>query len=239
MAVSTRGLTNDVIFKWYNDVGTAACVDKIFERFPEAARSDTERRSLRSRVCLVAGQLKKIKGDKTDFLKKEFNVPQSLFASSSQHAVSNNGRSGVNNNNDPKEPSLNKDLRPRRTKQVADVDGNDENSNDSWDTSTSRRRGNATRVNYNVKDMITANTKQTLVHDVDGRLVHCGGLDLCDCLESACPGCHNPCLKCESTKCGTECRSRRKWLYEHILVEGTEMKIKNPAPLKGTGKNAA
>ena len=69
--------------------------------------------------------------------------------------------------------------------------------------------------------------------------VHHNGLDLCDCLESLCPGCHNPCPRCESTKCGTECRSRRKWLYEHILVEGTENKIKNPAAFKGMGKNPA
>lgn len=46
----------------------------------------------------------------------------------------------------------------------------DEDSNDSSDGLTTRRRGNSARVNYNVKDM-TANNKQQLVHDAEGRLV--------------------------------------------------------------------
>ncbi|XP_012268837.2 ARL14 effector protein-like isoform X1 [Athalia rosae] len=52
--------------------------------------------------------------------------------------------------------------------------------------------------------------------------------DLCDCLQSGCPGCHFPCPGCESTKCAAECRVNRKWMYESIEDEGTDVIVKNP-----------
>ena len=59
--------------------------------------------------------------------------------------------------------------------QLIDAGGNDEDSNDSSDGHNgSRRRGNAGRVNYNVKDMIS-NNMHSLVHDSEGRLVSVGG----------------------------------------------------------------
>jgi len=154
---------------------------------------------------------------------------KSFFAPSLQRKPTNNNNNDISEDLTQislKEFSHQKELRPRRTKQVADSEV-DEDSNDSSDGPTGRRRGNTGRVNYNVKDM-TANNKIQLVHDVQGRLIS-SGLDACDCLESSCPGCHYPCLKCDSPKCGSDCRSRRKWLYEHILVEGTDFKIQNPA----------
>ncbi|XP_029168998.1 ARL14 effector protein isoform X2 [Nylanderia fulva] len=51
--------------------------------------------------------------------------------------------------------------------------------------------------------------------------------DVCDCLKSECPGCHFPCSKCSSPKCGHECRNNRKWAYDTIQCEGTEIVIKN------------
>ncbi|XP_054933437.1 uncharacterized protein [Dermacentor andersoni] len=44
--------------------------------------------------------------------------------------------------------------------------------------------------------------------------------DACDCLQDDCPGCHFPCPKCGSQKCGDECRCNRNYVYEQIEVEG-------------------
>jgi hypothetical protein len=44
--------------------------------------------------------------------------------------------------------------------------------------------------------------------------------DICDCLRPGCVGCHYPCKKCKSSKCGNECRSNRTWYYEKVEIEG-------------------
>jgi len=221
-----RLLSNDTVIQWYNQYGLVGCANKIVEITPEETRGETELRSLKGRISYLVSSFKRIKGaeERKQTLAKE-------FVASQRKGINNN-----NNNNNPaedlthltlKDPAYQKELRPRRAKQVTGSEV-DEDSNDSSDGLTARRRGNAARVNYNVKDL-TANNKVQLVHDAEGRLVGNNGLDLCDCLDISCPGCHYPCLKCESAKCGSECRSRRKWLYEHVLVEGTELKVKNPA----------
>ncbi|XP_014813374.1 PREDICTED: ARL14 effector protein-like isoform X3 [Calidris pugnax] len=60
--------------------------------------------------------------------------------------------------------------------------------------------------------------KSTKKYDKHGRLL-CNNIDLCDCLEKNCLGCFYPCPKCNSNKCGPECRCNRKWVYDTIETE--------------------
>lgn len=57
--------------------------------------------------------------------------------------------------------------------------------------------------------------------------------DLCDCMEEACPGCHFPCNKCRSNKCGHECRQNRKWVFDCVELDGVPGSIRhNPYSLQ-------
>ncbi|XP_030326823.1 ARL14 effector protein-like [Strigops habroptila] len=60
--------------------------------------------------------------------------------------------------------------------------------------------------------------KSAKKYDRCGRLL-CNNFDLCDCLEKNCLGCFYPCPKCNSNKCGVECRCNRKWVYDKIETE--------------------
>lgn len=42
----------------------------------------------------------------------------------------------------------------------------------------------------------------------------------CDCLFRDCSGCHYPCPKCSSTKCGARCKRKRRVLIDCVVVEG-------------------
>uniref|UniRef100_A0A0B6ZD66 ARF7 effector protein C-terminal domain-containing protein n=1 Tax=Arion vulgaris TaxID=1028688 RepID=A0A0B6ZD66_9EUPU len=63
--------------------------------------------------------------------------------------------------------------------------------------------------------------KKNQLYDDKGVLLETH-LDLCDCLEKDCPGCHLPCPRCGSLKCGTDCRCNRKFTIDLIMVEGTD-----------------
>ncbi|KAK9883221.1 hypothetical protein WA026_001410 [Henosepilachna vigintioctopunctata] len=54
------------------------------------------------------------------------------------------------------------------------------------------------------------------------------GTDLCDCLSEECPGCFFECNRCNSQKCGLECRVHRKFIYDQIEYHGYDTVIKNP-----------
>ncbi|KAM8792654.1 ARL14 effector protein-like [Eudromia elegans] len=64
--------------------------------------------------------------------------------------------------------------------------------------------------------------KITKKYDKHGRLL-CNNVDLCDCLEKNCLGCFYPCPKCNSNKCGPECRCSRKWVYNTIETEAGDV----------------
>ncbi|GLH04141.1 hypothetical protein R5R35_003369 [Gryllus longicercus] len=68
--------------------------------------------------------------------------------------------------------------------------------------------------------------KAAAVYDEKG--IHkASGKDLCDCLDEFCVGCHFPCPKCRSCKCGHECRVNRKYSYDSYEIEGTKIVVKN------------
>ena len=62
-------------------------------------------------------------------------------------------------------------------------------------------------------------SEKARLYDKKGVLHH-SGLDLCDCLEDPCPGCHLPCSNCSSPKCGHVCRSGRYWQYNSVVLDG-------------------
>ncbi|KAJ8688287.1 hypothetical protein QAD02_024082 [Eretmocerus hayati] len=70
--------------------------------------------------------------------------------------------------------------------------------------------------------------KKLVLYDEKGVNIHTGE-DMCDCLQRSCTGCHFPCPKCYSPKCGHECRNNRKWMYESIENEGSDNVVKNPS----------
>lgn len=70
-------------------------------------------------------------------------------------------------------------------------------------------------------------SKRMRLYNEKGQLLE-GLSDICDCLDKNCPGCHFPCPKCKSTKCGTECRCNRRYTINFIEIEGTEKTIHHP-----------
>ena len=70
-----------------------------------------------------------------------------------------------------------------------------------------------------LSNWLLGKSKTQTVFDEKGILRH-NGKDLCDCMIPNCPGCHFPCPKCQSEKCGAECRQNRKWQYESSELDG-------------------
>ncbi|XP_067132215.1 52 kDa repressor of the inhibitor of the protein kinase [Centruroides vittatus] len=93
---------------------------------------------------------------------------------------------------------------------------------ENWNPETSNRE--ARKMNRKIyKDNVRS------LNHYDEKGVHVQSKkDLCDCLDEDCPGCHYPCPKCESPKCGHECRNGRRWIYEKVEIEGTDITTKTP-----------
>ncbi|KAK0060243.1 ARL14 effector protein [Biomphalaria pfeifferi] len=66
------------------------------------------------------------------------------------------------------------------------------------------------------------NSKRGYLYDERGFLLE-NSWDLCDCLNKNCQGCHFPCPKCASPKCGNDCRCNRKYIVDLIEIEGTDV----------------
>ncbi|XP_042867332.1 uncharacterized protein LOC122250084 isoform X5 [Penaeus japonicus] len=98
---------------------------------------------------------------------------------------------------------------------------------ENFNPKTSERvRRKKKKVQYFSSSGRNKNQMQQAYHGSDGRILS-SGKDLCDCLQTSCPGCHYPCPKCNSPKCGSECRVNRKWYYEKVEVEGTQLSWMN------------
>lgn len=89
------------------------------------------------------------------------------------------------------------------------------------ETSAREKRKLHRKLNTNSTKKISG-----VIYDEKGRLI-ANGLNVCDCLMANCPGCFFPCSKCESTKCGSECRVNRKYVYESVEIEGHNTTYKN------------
>ncbi|CAB3378222.1 Hypothetical predicted protein [Cloeon dipterum] len=81
---------------------------------------------------------------------------------------------------------------------------------------TNRERRKLTRKIYT--DGYSSRSKYVSLYNEDGFMITTGA-DLCDCGTQECPGCHFPCVKCRSLKCGHECRRNRKWKYETVKCD--------------------
>ena len=74
LGIDNRGLSNDTVFQWHNQLGLVGCINKIFEVFPNANKTDKDMRSMKGRVCQVVQAVKRSRtlASKNDILTKEF-----------------------------------------------------------------------------------------------------------------------------------------------------------------------
>lgn len=65
------------------------------------------------------------------------------------------------------------------------------------------------------------------MYDEQGKLRY-DKLDICDCFDGDCAGCHFSCDLCGSQKCGVRCRVNRRWAFEVIEHDGKDQVVTNP-----------
>jgi len=97
-----------------------------------------------------------------------------------------------------------------------------------FDRNASEREKRKLNKKNNYKEPSGRGRNKNNVYDEKGILISCGK-DVCDCMDDSCPGCHFPCPKCRSNKCGNECRQNRKWMFESVELDGKPSSVKyNP-----------
>uniref|UniRef100_V5GER0 ARF7 effector protein C-terminal domain-containing protein n=1 Tax=Ixodes ricinus TaxID=34613 RepID=V5GER0_IXORI len=84
------------------------------------------------------------------------------------------------------------------------------------------------KVTKNISPLVASQGGRGSRHYTSRGLHIVSNSDSCDCLMVGCPGCHFPCPKCGSAKCGDECRSNRSYVYEHLELDGHNGLIQNP-----------
>ncbi|CAG9839529.1 unnamed protein product [Diabrotica balteata] len=95
------------------------------------------------------------------------------------------------------------------------------------------RRRDKRKLTRKVSSSTTSSTASTVrrpagaVYDESGVYIHLD-VDMCDCLNEDCVGCFFECPKCQSEKCGKDCRVHRKFLVDQIEYNGYDHVIKNP-----------
>jgi len=108
-------------------------------------------------------------------------------------------------------------------RQLRTMQGHTSNFMSGFDPSKSRREKvrNSKKVDYAERKAPKKSVPQTIYDD---RGYHRkANEDFCDCLDRSCPGCHFPCPKCKSLKCGFDCRQNRKWQVEFIMSENNSI----------------
>jgi len=151
--------------------------------------------------------------------------------------VNDNTRAVCNNNVSGKisrsSPSLTTSKTAISMKELQNLNApGDETSRFLEDFDPSKRRSSKIKKvppSYNEEDVVKKlpslpsqgkqQKKKTVLFDSKGLLLH-NQLDLCDCLMEDCPGCHFRCPKCQSQKCGHQCRNNRRWEYDSVKVDG-------------------
>lgn len=130
-----------------------------------------------------------------------------------------------NEENDDSDESASNRLRPRNLRERPKprrVDGLGGKFIEDFDPEQStRERRKLTRRSY-----MQSSSKSANMFDEKGRYRH-NNANVCDCLDSGCPGCQFPCPMCRSPKCGTTCRVNRKWAFEVIEHDGKDLFVKN------------
>lgn len=99
-------------------------------------------------------------------------------------------------------------------------------SNDRNNNLTTNKTSEDLKINMEFNSDFDPNkskrSQNRTVFDGNGSYRH-NGRDVCDCLDNFCCGCHYPCPKCKSPKCGNQCRRYRAEAYSSIYWESQKV----------------